>query len=231
LVPGNTEEKIRTYGEHRDRQYAYVGAYIARHSQILMALWDGVTSDAEGGTAQVVDFKLLGVPEHYTFTDEVSSPLDPVDSGPVYHIVTPRDSNPRPTGNVASLIKLFPRGFERDALAEASYNRVYTRMNTFNQDAMQLESTLTQQRENSKTSIMPAVAIEHFSRPLRFTLDCYAMADALAIYFQAKTLLTLRALLTLSLLAAVFFQLYSHVETKPWGLALLYMGALGVAYA
>jgi hypothetical protein len=104
-------------------------------------------------------------------------------------------------------------------------------MNTFNRDALQLESTLTQPRDNSKTSVMPAAAIEHFSGPLRFTLDCYAMADTLAIYFQAKTLLTLRALLTLSLLAAVFFQLYSHGEAKLRGLALLYVGALGVAYA
>jgi hypothetical protein len=231
LLPGNTEEKVRAYGGHRDRQYAYVGAYIARHSQILVALWDGVASDAEGGTAQVVHFKLQGVPERYALTDEVSSPLDPVDSGPVYHIVTPRASNPRPTGNVASLIKLFPRGFERGALAEASYHRIYARMNAFNRDALRLESTLNQPRENSETSVMPAAAIERFSLPLRFMLDCYAMADALAIYFQAKTLLTLRALLTLSLLAAVFFQIYSQMEAKPWGLALLYMGALGVAYA
>jgi tetratricopeptide (TPR) repeat protein len=191
----------------------------------------GVASDAGGGTAQVVRFKLLGVPERYALTDEVSSPLDPVDSGPVYHVVTPRASNARPMGKAASLIKLFPHGFERDAVAEASYNRIYSRMNTFNWDALRLESTLTQQRETSKTSVMPAAAIEHFPRPLKFTLDRYAMADTLALYFQAKTLLTLRALLTLSLLAAVFFQLYSHLEAKPWGLALLYMGALGAAYA
>jgi hypothetical protein len=71
LLPPSTESKIRSHGEARDRQYAYVGAYIARHSQILIALWDGVTSEAEGGTAQIVRFKLLGVPERYAFADEV----------------------------------------------------------------------------------------------------------------------------------------------------------------
>jgi hypothetical protein len=231
LLPGNTEENVRSYGEHRDRQYAYVGAYVARHSQVLVALWDGVASDAEGGTAQVVRFKLMGVPERYALAAERSSPLDPVDSGPVYHIVTPRASPQRPLGKPFSIRKLFPQDFERDALAEASYARIYARMNAFNQDAVRLESVLTRQCETSKADVMPVSEIEHFPRPLRFILDWYAIADTLAIHFQSRTLLTLRGLLVLSILAAIFFQLYSYVEPKPWGLSLPYLGALGVAYA
>ena len=38
---GNTPEVIRQYGPDRNRQYAMVGAYIARHSQLFIALWDG----------------------------------------------------------------------------------------------------------------------------------------------------------------------------------------------
>jgi hypothetical protein len=231
LLPGNTEEKVGSDGEHRDRQYAYVGAYIARYSQVLVALWDGVESDAEGGTAQVVRFKLLGVPERYALVEERSSPLDPVDNGPVYHIMTPRVSTPKPMGKPFSLSKRFPQGFERDALAEASYERTYARLNAFNRDAVHLESTLAQERETSKTDVMPASETAHFPHGLRFTLDGYAIADTLAIYFQSRALLTLRGLLVLSILAAICFQLYSHVATKPWGLALGYLGALGAAYA
>lgn len=127
LLPENTAAKLLPQGEPRDRQYAYVGAYIAHHSQILIALWDGLASDAEGGTAQIVRFKLLGVPERYAFADEVSSRLDPADSGPVYHIVTPRASNPSPPRQAFSLTKLFPQSHERDALAEALYGRIYAR--------------------------------------------------------------------------------------------------------
>jgi hypothetical protein len=231
LLPPNTESKIIPQGEPRNRQYAYVGAYIARHSQILIALWDGLASDAEGGTAQIVRFKLLGVPERYAFADEMSSPLDPAESGPVYHVVTPRASQSSPVHQAFRLAKVFPPHYECEALAEASYDRIYTRMNTFNQDALRLGAALAQGREKSKAYVLPLPEVEQFHRPLRFILDCYATADTLAVSFQRKTLLTLRGLLTLSLLAASLFQLYGHLEGKPWGLAAGYLGALGVAYA
>jgi hypothetical protein len=230
LLSENGAEKIQSYGKHRDAQYAYVGAYIARHSQILMALWDGVASDAEGGTAEVVQFKVRGVPERYTFADESRSALDPVDSGPVYHIVSPRVSNPRPRGTPYHLIKLFPQGFENEALAQTTYDRTYACMDAFNRDAQRLESALVEERARSQAYIMPRSEAANLSRPLRFILDCYALADTLALHFQARTLLTLRGLLGLSLLATVFFQLYSHIESKPRALGLLYVGALGAAY-
>ena len=85
--------------------YALVGAYIARHSQILIALWDGAESTKTGGTAEVVRFKLAGVPPPYA---PPRSPLDPVESGPVYHILTPRIKNPAPAGQPFGLDKHFP---------------------------------------------------------------------------------------------------------------------------
>ena len=96
-VEGNTRDNVSAHGEARNHQYAMVGAYVARHSQIFFALWDGVQTDHGeklGGTAEVVRFKLEGVPEPYASQD----PLDSVSTGPVYHIVTPRrEIPPRPT--------------------------------------------------------------------------------------------------------------------------------------
>lgn len=43
-------------GTTRDAQYEYLGIYLAAHSHILLALWDGKPSQAPGGTAQVVRF-------------------------------------------------------------------------------------------------------------------------------------------------------------------------------
>ena len=54
LPPGVSEEDVRRPGEARDRQYEQAGAFLARHSQILVALWDGGTVVRTGGTAQVV---------------------------------------------------------------------------------------------------------------------------------------------------------------------------------
>src|SRR6266550_4507440 len=76
LVKGNTTAGIHEYGPARDSQYALAGAYIARHSQILIALWDGTHTDLVGGTAQIVNFKLNGISQPY---DNSSKPLDIID--------------------------------------------------------------------------------------------------------------------------------------------------------
>src|SRR3972149_9085048 len=41
FIEGNTLEMVQRCKESRDKQYALAGAYIAAHSQILIALWDG----------------------------------------------------------------------------------------------------------------------------------------------------------------------------------------------
>lgn len=71
----------------REARYAALGAFIARHSQILLALWDGKDTDTNCGTARVVQFKREGVPVEYRPTAEA---LDLVENGPVFHILTPR---------------------------------------------------------------------------------------------------------------------------------------------
>ncbi len=55
LVGQNTEDDIRG-GVARDLQYAQLGAYLAAHSHILLALWDGKLSTSRGGTGHVVQF-------------------------------------------------------------------------------------------------------------------------------------------------------------------------------
>lgn len=49
---------LDAYGEPRNHQYAWSGAYIAKHAQVLIALWDGKPARGTGGTAQVVDWFL-----------------------------------------------------------------------------------------------------------------------------------------------------------------------------
>ena len=61
LLPGSTLADIAVQGEARDRQYAQAGVFIASHSHIMLALWDGRESDLLGGTAQVVRYALDGV--------------------------------------------------------------------------------------------------------------------------------------------------------------------------
>ena len=53
-------------GEPRNHQYAWAGAFIAKRSHILFALWDGEPARGTGGTAHVVSWFVDGaVPRPY----------------------------------------------------------------------------------------------------------------------------------------------------------------------
>ena len=45
-----------SYSIERNTQYAQVGAFVARHSNILIAIWDGDDNQEVGGTAQIVKY-------------------------------------------------------------------------------------------------------------------------------------------------------------------------------
>ena len=199
--------------EHR---YARLGAYIARNSQILIALWDGKDTGKEGGSAEVVRLKLEGM----ALSDPLTChPVEQLETGPVYHIVTPRVSDLHTQGAALSLHKRFPSvvrhvdapGFGRGRIpagrdAAAMYDRIYTRMDLFNQDAIALAPGLAALRTASRDELLPPEEARALSPALRSTLDGYAVADALAIHFQRWTYGVLLALLALALVAALFFQ-------------------------
>jgi hypothetical protein len=218
----------------QNRQYALLGGYIARHSQILLALWDGVESTKVGGTRHVVRFKLEGVPEPY---GPPQSPLDPVESGPVYHIVTPRLSRPKPQGEPFSLRKLFPPSPEADQSPEDAYKRVYQRMESFNSDAVTSARPESPAVEKSRNYLMPPSErgkLPPFENDL---LDRHATADALAMHFQARTKRTLHAMLIVIFLAAFLFsfvdvipEVENEIVTLQRGVRVAYVLVLALGY-
>ena len=82
----DSEENLSNYGDARNRQYVQVGAYVAKNSDLLIALWDGLDLEKAGGTSQVVKFMLTG--------DMMDLPKEYKNSatGAVCQIVTPRKS-------------------------------------------------------------------------------------------------------------------------------------------
>ncbi len=84
----NTPENVRDFDKlPRDLQYRHAGQFIARHCDVLIALWDGEPSDAIGGTAEIVSFK-RNIP--LEASGAARACLDAPEMGPVIHIVTPR---------------------------------------------------------------------------------------------------------------------------------------------
>ena len=104
------ESEARAAGEARSKQYAHVGAYIVRHSQILIALWNGVKAEETGGTSQIVRFRLRGVPEPYA---PPRGPLDPVEGGPLFTVaVTPRAGTTLLEGEPLATFWRYPKRFD-----------------------------------------------------------------------------------------------------------------------
>src|SRR5262245_61798120 len=145
LVGNNTEASIQEYGEPRNMQYAAVGAFIARYSQVLIAMWDGVDTKLTGGTSQIVEFNLSGVPEPYVPARNL---LDPVECGPVFQIVTPRKKNPNPD-HAFEIVKKFPS--KDQTKAQIDYDRIWKREDTLNRDALALRPGLAGAFEKSKS--------------------------------------------------------------------------------
>lgn len=226
LVEGNTEEDIREHGKKRDLQYEAVGKFIVHNSQILIALWDGEPSELVGGTAQIVDYWLRDFPKS---TASLLNPPDPVKSGPLYHIVTPRIKNPNPD-RARTRQKLFPEGYTSDKEAENLYQRIYDSIERFNRDASDFQSEFAVKRESGKAYLLPQSEAESLPNDLKFVRELYATADTLALYFQRKTLETLKTLLILAFGAVVFFELYNHIWHQIHALLFFYPVLLCVAF-
>ncbi|HEV2841121.1 MAG TPA: hypothetical protein VGW39_07355 [Chthoniobacterales bacterium] len=131
-------------GKERIRQYAEVGEFIARHSHVLILLWDGGDNKKIGGTAWVKKRR-----DHW-----VGSAADPFHGvappvyGPTIQVVTPRASGrgrrPRPAtiGELPPSAAEFDRnlskhpGYQRSGKRQKRpplYQFVYQAINSFNE--------------------------------------------------------------------------------------------------
>lgn len=227
LVPGNTPASIKEYGPARNKQYALVGAYVAQNSHILIALWDGTDPGDVGGTGQIVGFKLNGIPEPYAAERK---PLDVIDNGPVYHILTPRTKNPTPAGTAFDLEIKFPEGWKSNEGLGKSFGRILRQMDSFNHDAQRLTAQLAADLHRNRGYVIPETELPALSEGARFILDQYALADTLALHFQTRRKVTLITLLVIAVTAVFTFEVYAHLAPDPFVL-LLYPLSLGTAVA
>lgn len=224
LLEGATEAEIKEHGAARDRQYEQVGAYIVRQSHLLVALWDGRYRNLVGGTSRVVKFQLEGVPEPYA---PRSSPIDTPESGPVYHIVTPRAGNPETADEPLALRKLFPRGYVGEV---DRFDRICARIDTFNQDVTAQTALLQRKAKKSEDYLFPEPETKELPPSLRSLRKRFAVADTLAIYFQRLTQRTLGTLFILVMLVAISFELYAHLFPEWHWLLAVYLLLLAGAY-
>lgn len=232
FIEGNTLHRIQNDPDTRNQQYAQVGTYIAGHSQILIALWDGVFKNVVGSTSNIIRFK-EGDPGLQNPSDRI---LDPIDSGPVFHIVTRRQSNLEPhCGEVFSLHKRFPGRPVDDKKADRAYRQILKRMDDFNKDAVRLRTKKPDAVIKSKQCLINLNSVPKLSSSCRTILECYAISDALAIRFQKKRRRTMIGLFMLAGLAVISMTNYdSWISEKGISffnyLLPAYLGFLGIAF-
>ena len=85
---GDSEEAER----RRQDQYAGLGHFLAVHSHVLFAFWDGIPStQIKGGVADSIKFKIYGEPFFFDGEQVYSGDCLTVNSvGPVVHLLIPR---------------------------------------------------------------------------------------------------------------------------------------------
>lgn len=207
LVPGNTTENIKTSdGIYRKLQYALVGVYITRQSQILIALWNGEDTREIGGTAYTVQFALNGefadkdlqatlekVPEPF---QPRLNPLNPPETGPVFRIAAPRKKSSIGQDEAIRLEKLYNKDFQgKTKEAEEYYDRVCNLMDEFNKDSFLIQrSNVRINLRLSEEHLLPEDDCASLSKDLKKMREYFSIADALAIYFQRRMYVSLEAL-------------------------------------
>lgn len=219
-----TEDEIKKPGVARDRLYEQLGVYVVRQSHLLIALWDGKYRNLVGGTSRIVKFQLEGLPEPYA---PRSSMIDTPESGPVYHIVTPRTSEPTTEKEPFSLRKLFPIGYVGEA---NRFARICVRLNSFNRDLIDQTKLLEREVKKSMDYVLPEPEVIKLSPSLQAMHKRFAVADSLAIYYQRLTMNTLKQLFIFVLLAAICFDLYVHFFPELHWILGIYLLVLAIAY-
>jgi hypothetical protein len=181
LLAELSEQDVLEPGPGRDLQYAQLGAYLAAHSHILLAVWDGRPSVAPGGTGHVIKFHqhdvidLIAAGQH-------RSPIDFTEdeSDLVYHIVCSRQDGKPAEGLVAGDAHWFTRDEvqPRTSRMPDRYRLVFERMVEFSRDLQNPQDGVATE------PLIPAAALDT-SGPGTADIDrLYRRADYMARRFQ-----------------------------------------------
>jgi hypothetical protein len=233
LVGDNTAEQVTRPGARRDLQYAGLGAFIAAHCHILLALWDGNENGASGGTAQIIRYHQDDYMPGLT-NGEPRPRLDVSDdeSDLVHHVVCSRDrpdGTPNPplhAGEAWWLSRDFETPRTRDM--PSRYEVVLRRMVEFSQDVTR-HNGLIEQQSNVLLAHDIDVVIDQGTRAIA---ELFKAADSLAKHYHDRTHAALRVLYVCAGLAGLCYIAYGNLS--DWSLMIypywVFMAASIAAY-
>lgn len=209
---------------NRDQGYVAVGATISRYAQVLIALWDGIAIEKPGGTADIVRMYRTKIPALRNMPDDI---IAAPECGPVEHFWTRRNSNPGaiPLNKIGTQEFLPPTPFGQSvdtptlAVQERSrWDKVFRYIDRFNLDTQSLpaidkSNTYTQGYLISDVTLANQWPLDD-ERAKRFAW-LFASADALSVKAQNVRLYYFKQIISLTLIAIFFEQLYSGPFALP----------------
>jgi hypothetical protein len=202
FVGDNTSENVRD-GARRALQYGQVGADLTRVAHVMIALWNGKASGGNGGTGDVVEWRLSGAPKMFRRSTTL---LDVPDTGPVYHIVAARVHDTATELPVGTVIVETRRG-RVDELHDPS-RRLYARIDRFNRDRLQLLDR-----------------VGAAAAPTRLR----DVAEQLATHYQHLFRRTLNLMFAVAVIGAISLAI-AHRDAPNYSVVLLYCGFVALAY-
>jgi hypothetical protein len=212
VLPGSTKGDIAVHGQARDRQYAQAGVFIASHSHIMLAVWDGRESDLLGGTAQVIRYALEGVmPGWIERRQDAHVELDRIDESIVYHIACSRTAeNDTLLAPVSPLVPMQTRWISQkqvwtaDAGMPREFHRLFARMQEFDLDQHRYADEILAAASGSEIASADSTQHDDLDR-------LFNAADSLALHFQKRVLWAMRSNHVLAVLTGIALVVYSDL--------------------
>jgi hypothetical protein len=195
-------------GHERDLHYLQAGVFISQHCHILLAIWDGKTSERTGGTGQIVRFHLTGVrPLRDDRRRSIArSALLGDDDRLAFHITCSRDEPSGAPEPPLQPLQTFWRAGELvlpgDAPMPEEFRAMLVNAMEFNADWKKYAPRIDGGRSSDEA---PAAGA---------TERLFAASDWLAIHFQRRVLFSMRTLYTLAALMGIAFTAYDNLPAQ-----------------
>ncbi|MGH8190765.1 MAG: hypothetical protein ACREP2_04900 [Rhodanobacteraceae bacterium] len=233
LLVAHTWEAVAAPGEQRNRQYAQVGMFVARHCHLLLAIWDGKPSYRLGGTAQIVDYFLTGTPPGSIERRRDKRPrlYGGGDERLLCHLVcsrnTPEGAPAAPLEPGQIVWRSHDQASTPDAPMPQAFRTVYAHADEFNHDAGKYANEI--KAGGALIQDAPPSAGHVEVRAPSSPAILFRAADWLAIHFQRRVLLAMRMIYLVAFVMGVAFTAYDNLPNQDNMLyVFLFLFATGV---
>ncbi len=211
LLQGTDRDAVAVPGIERDLQYAQLGAYLAAHSHILLAIWDGKPSVAPGGTGHVIQFHQHDVIDLLA-EGQRRTPIDfsEDESDLVYHIVCSRQEDGAPIEPLKAGEVYWST---RDDITPRTQNMpdryqvVFQRMSEFSED-------MAKPLAGEGDELMTPERLASSNPGTRQLAEIYQRVDLLAQRYQKFATTSLKTAFACMVLAGLSFIVYADMPEQ-----------------